>query len=165
ERMPGGVPIEVPRTDPLVLHVVWHDGVADRLEPVRLRAGEIQRVRVPAKTLELRTLLGARFGLRPSDTREPETPSGLDFTSLRARHSPFFGRENEIGHLRQTMSLRSNGWILLTGPTGVGKSAVLCRLLDLLEREGAPVLMHFLEGGPARWAKTKIVEDSLRAQA
>lgn len=162
--LPGGLEFPVPQTDPLVVDVVWHDGVRDHLERVRLRPGQSRRLHLPSPNAELRTLLGQRQALIPTRTADTDLVPGFDFAALRARHRPFHARQEEFAELQKRARFAPDTCLALTGPPGVGKTALLCRLLDALAADRAPVAVHFLADGPPQWSRTKVLQASLRQQ-
>jgi hypothetical protein len=59
-----GIPLPVPRTDPLVISVSWGTGRPPGQVDVRLHSGEDKLVPVPGSQVELRTITGGRLVLR-----------------------------------------------------------------------------------------------------
>ena len=162
--LPGGLEFPIPQTDPLVVDVLWHDGIRDHLQRVRLRAGQSRRLHLPSPNAELRTLLGQRQALVPTQTADTDLVPGFDFAALRARHRPFHARQEEFTELQKRARFAADTCLALTGPPGVGKTALLCRLLDALAADRAPVAVHFLADGPPQWSRTKVLQASLRQQ-
>ena len=96
--------------------------------------------------------------------------SNVDFESERARHGPFFAREDVIVEILRILNGQkpmARGWLTLLGGPGVGKSAILVHLLESLEglepREG-PIAFHFIRRGDNGQDRTEAVERSLCAQ-
>jgi hypothetical protein len=86
-------------------------------------------------------------------------PSGLidDFREERARHMQRFGREDLLARMR--MLMESDGWVILLGSWGVGKSAVMHYLLQEMEQDG-PVPHHFIRRGKNKWDQpSRVAED------
>ncbi len=152
--------IAVPDTSPLVLDLRWHDGVSAQSNRVLFERGERRRVAVSATEVELRAIDGTRHLVRRAGTRTPG--AGLDFGAIRSRHRPFFAREAEVEELDAVLRERQAAGII--GADGIGKSALLCRYLDLLESRHEEVLVHFLADGPESWREPATVEASLIAQ-
>jgi hypothetical protein len=92
-----------------------------------------------------------RVAWRPSPSGHIE-----DFSSERARHGPRFGREDLLAQIRKLVE--NDGWVILKGSWGIGKSAVMHYLLQELEQSGS-VPHHFIRRGqnyrdePARVAE------------
>ena len=97
---PPGESIELPDTDPLLLEVSWHDGTAPQQRHLQIREGEERRFPVSAKSVELRTVDGARCRLGYEE--EGGVPlGGIDFSAVRALHRPFYAREEELEELME----------------------------------------------------------------
>jgi WD40 repeat protein len=156
--------LQVPRTDPLLIDVLWQDPVkGDERKEVTLRPGERQAVEISARAVQLRTLLGEVYELRPEGLPSRRLADQIiDFSEGRARHRPFFGRERELA-LLETMVLTS-GLIAVGGPTGIGKTAFLARFLDLCEQRGNLPPHHFFRRGDPRLEDLATAERSLVAQ-
>ncbi|HKV10684.1 MAG TPA: AAA family ATPase [Thermoanaerobaculia bacterium] len=154
--------LQVPRTDPLRVDVLWQDLTGEeRSTEVRLRSGERRTVEVSARTVRLRTLLGEVYELRPEGFPSRRFADQIiDFSEERARHRPFFGRTP----LENLISPSSRGLILVTGPTGAGKTASLARFLDLQEQRGSLPPHHFFRRGDPRLEDIAVAERSLIAQ-
>ncbi|HSF38696.1 MAG TPA: AAA family ATPase [Thermoanaerobaculia bacterium] len=155
--------LQVPRTDPLLVDVLWLDPAEgdERSEQVTLRPGERRSVEVPARMVRLRTILGEVYELRPEGLPGRRLADHiLDFSEERARHRPFFGKTP----LEGLISPSSTGLILVTGPTGAGKTASLARVLDLREQRGDLVPHHFFRRGDPRLGDIAGAERSLVAQ-
>lgn len=163
----GGSVLQVPRTDPLRVDVLWQDpGTGEeRSTEVRLRPGEWKAVDVPVRAVRLRTLLGEVYELRPEGLPSRRLADQIiDFSEERARHRPFFGREEELAELEEAISSMSGRGLLITGPTGVGKTAFLSRFLDLQEEQGNLPIHHFFRRGDPRLEDLAAAERSLVAQ-
>ncbi|HLL23744.1 MAG TPA: WD40 repeat domain-containing protein, partial [Kofleriaceae bacterium] len=86
----------------------------------------------------------------------------LDFSAERARHPVLLGRVALLAAIERHIS-EGASCVLLRGTYGRGKSAVLCKLLERLERQG-PVPHHFLRRSRAEWADPEAVAHSLARQ-
>lgn len=62
-----------------------------------------------------------------------------DSSAIRARHSTVLGRKDVLAKLHRLTSTNSNGWVLVRGGPGVGKSALLSAFISELEHDTAPV--------------------------
>lgn len=159
--------LQVPRTDPLRVDVLWQDpGNGDeRSTPVTLRPGERKAVDVPVRTVRLRTLLGEVYDLRPEGLPSRRLADQIiDFSEERARHRPFFGREEELAVFEEAISSITGGEFRVDGPTGIGKTAFLSRFLDLREERGKLPVHHFFRRGDPRSEDLAAAERSLVAQ-
>ncbi|HSF38676.1 MAG TPA: WD40 repeat domain-containing protein [Thermoanaerobaculia bacterium] len=159
--------LQVPQTDPLLIDVLWQDPAEgdERSEQVTLRPGERRSVEVPARTVRLRTILGEVYELRPEGLPGRRLADHiLDFSAERARHRPFFGREEELTAFDKRISEISGGGLLVDGPTGIGKTAFLSRFLDLREERGNLPPHHFFRRGDPRLEDLAAAEESLVAQ-
>lgn len=89
----------------------------------------------------------------------------FDFEEERFRHGQLFGREDVLEQLRawlvgEQASVRG-GWVLLLGSPGVGKSAIVNRLLEILPRSTPH---HFIRRGNEGWDRPEVVVQSLCEQ-
>lgn len=66
------------------------------------------------------------------------------FHPVLARHRIFGGRRREIRCIIDAIDSRSSGYVLVTGPSGIGKSALLKHLMDRLPRRGRSIAVHFI---------------------
>ncbi len=97
-----------------------------------------------------------RVAWRPS-------PSGYteNFRDERARHGPRFGREDLLAQMRKVVE--NDGWVILKGSWGVGKSAVMHYLLQELEQSGS-VPHHFIRRGHNTWDQPARIAENLASQ-
>jgi hypothetical protein len=150
-----GPVVEVPRTDPLVLDVDWHDGRQARHRRLRFTKSDRLTVDVGTDLVELSALDGSGVTLRTA--RRPH--AGLDFSAERARRRPCLAREYEIAS-----ALRApDGVVYILGGRGTGKSVLACAVADRVERAGGVVAQHFF-GVKPQWDTTEAVVASLVAQ-
>jgi WD40 repeat protein len=150
------VPIEVPRTQPMVLDVDWHDGRMPH--STRLTFTDTPAsCSVHADEVTLTTLAGAQTRL----SRTRTTPAGLDFTAQRTHHRPYFDRHGLLD--RAVRVVQDVPWTLLTGSGGTGKTALACAIADRLERQGWLVAQHFY-GVDQAWDDPEVVVASLDSQ-
>ncbi len=84
-----------------------------------------------------------------------------DFRVERARHGQRFGRESLLARLRWLAGF--DGWVILKGSWGVGKSAVLHYLLQEMEQDGS-VPHHFIRRGIEKWDQPAHVAENLALQ-
>ena len=94
-------------------------------------------------------------------------PAGfIDFSQERTRHAGILGRDSLVTTVRGWIDGATNGWILIKGGPGTGKSAVFSVLLDQLEAEFGPeaVPQHFLRRGQANWDEPDVVLRNLIAR-
>lgn len=85
----------------------------------------------------------------------------FDFEEERFRHGPLFGREDVLGKLSAWLvgeQALHQGWVLLLGSPGVGKSAIVNRLLEALP---GPPPHHFIRRGNEGWDRPETVVQSL----
>lgn len=88
----------------------------------------------------------------------------IDFEEERSRHGQIFGRADVLAKLCDFLTgdrTRGLGWVLLLGPPGVGKSAIVNRLLDMLPRETP---YHFVRRGSKGWDRPSMVVHNLCAR-
>ena len=145
KQLTGAPEIRLPETEPLLLTVIHDDGSEETVKiPARLQPSV--RVPISGGPVRLRTLLGETFLLDARaagvDRRADEI---LDMRPERERHRDFFGRERLLSHLDGLLSApeRSSPWIVLAGGEGVGKTAVVARMLARLESRGVLAPHHF----------------------
>lgn len=89
----------------------------------------------------------------------------IDFEEERSRHAEIFGREDVIERLKGWLTgehALARGWVLLLGSPGVGKSAIVTRLLDTLPGPTPP--HHFIRRGIEGWDRPEVVVQNLCAQ-
>lgn len=99
-------------------------------------------------------------GLQGRRTRPAEF---YDWSGERQRHAELFGRQPVLDALEEAM--RRGGWVVVSGRPGVGKTALLVKLLNQLEqRRGRPVPHHFLQRCTADSCRPGVVLRSLAAQ-
>ncbi|HEX7186217.1 MAG TPA: AAA family ATPase [Thermoanaerobaculia bacterium] len=159
---PAGQKLLLPQTDPLLVDLSWHDpekSVRSGLQ-VTFRQGEVQKVPVSAEDVRLRTILGEVYDLRAAGTAPPSLRDWIiDFSEERARHRPFFGREEEQERIQEEIRTAKSGkLILVTGEVGAGKTALLANLI------GPETLHHFFRRGHERLEDIAAAERSLIAQ-
>lgn len=69
----------------------------------------------------------------------------LDYRIERQRHESFVERDELLARIERLLGAgEPDRWILVTGDSGMGKSALLASWLSRREREGAPVPHHFI---------------------
>jgi WD40 repeat protein/serine/threonine protein kinase len=88
----------------------------------------------------------------------------IDFTAERRRHEHFFGREEVLAQIDSTLAENDNGWLLLLGGPGLGKSALLNHWLIRRERAGLPTAFHFVRRNHKNWAEPEAIRANLAAQ-
>jgi WD40 repeat protein/serine/threonine protein kinase len=88
----------------------------------------------------------------------------IDFTAERRRHEHFFGREEVLAQIDATFAEIDNGWLLLLGGPGLGKSALLNHWLIRRERAGLPTAFHFVRRNHKNWAEPDAIRANLAAQ-
>lgn len=89
----------------------------------------------------------------------------IDFDGERSRHAEVLGREDVLDWLRGWLvgdHPLACGWVLLLGSPGVGKSAILTKILDTLPGPTAP--HHFIRRGIEGWDRPEVVVQNLCAQ-
>jgi WD40 repeat protein len=86
----------------------------------------------------------------------------LDYSNERQRHKRFVGRAALLERLDQ--ALASDGWVVVTGGPGMGKSALLAAWLSRREAAGAVVPHHFIRRGEYDWDDPAKLVGSLVAQ-
>ena len=162
-----GRQIQIPQTDPLLVELSWDEpGGESKAVQITFRKGEMQRIPVPVQYVCLQTMLGEVYSLRKAGT----APRGLtdwiiDFSEERARHRPFFGREEELERIQHELNTEGPGkLILVTGEVGTGKTALLAQVIDRLTEKGLEPAHHFFRRGRAYWANIAAAERSLIAQ-
>ena len=85
----------------------------------------------------------------------------IDFEEERFRHGQLFGREDVLDKLSTLLvgeQALHRGWVLLLGSPGVGKSAIVNRLLETLP---GPTPHHFIRRGNEGWDRPEMVVQSL----
>ena len=90
----------------------------------------------------------------------------IDFEDERARHGHLFERENVLARIRRFLvgeHALPRGWVLLLGSPGIGKSAILARILETLPEPMTP--HHFIRRGIEGWDRPEVVVQNLCAQA
>lgn len=133
--------------------------VLQRFRPGLSREAKLDLLLEHAEPVELHRRLRER-GLHQRKRRATEA---MDFTYERARHADLFGRDELLGAIEA--AAHSEGWVVLTGTAGVGKTALLAQLLARLEQQaGQPVPHHFLRRPVADSARPGVVLRSLAAQ-
>lgn len=154
--------ISLLRTDPLVLDVLGEEeqGPGERLE---IRQGESKGVRVAGPVVRLRTLLGEEYRLE--EEAAAWRREALDFSGVFERNRPAY----EVGFdsLLQRVFGQDDepGYVLVVGPPGAGKTALLCHLATRFQPPGAgPAPHHFFRREVRAWADLGIAERSLAAQ-
>jgi WD40 repeat protein len=88
----------------------------------------------------------------------------IDFEEERSRHGELFGRADVLDKLHGLLRgerTRGCGWVLLQGSPGVGKSAIVNRLLDMLP-EDTPY--HLIRRGNRGWDRPAVVVQNLCAR-
>ncbi len=87
----------------------------------------------------------------------------FNWSSERQRNAEVFGRQPVLEVLAQAIA--SGGWVVLSGRSGVGKTALLVQLLNALEEHrGRPVPHHFLRHTIADSSRPGVVLRALSAQ-
>ena len=133
--------------------------VLQRFQPGLLRNVKLDLLLQFADIGELHRLLRER-GLHQRKRRASEIP---DFGFERARHAELFGRDDLLSTL--LAACQQDGWVVVSGAAGVGKTALLVHLLNRLEQQFAvPVPHHFLRRTVADSARPGVVLRSLAAQ-
>jgi AAA ATPase domain len=92
------------------------------------------------------------------------SPGGIDFSIERQRHARFLAREDVLAQLDAWLRPGENGWVVITGGPGMGKSAVLSAWLTRREAAGATVPHHFVRRQVADWDQPEGIAASLSAQ-
>jgi len=83
----------------------------------------------------------------------------------RQRHESFAGREDLLERLDQLLIRdAADRWVLVTGGSGMGKSALLAQWLLRRERAGEQVPYHFIRRGAYDWDDAAKLVGSLVAQ-
>ena len=93
-------------------------------------------------------------------------PAIVDFDLERSRHQQFFGRDDiiaKIDALLHTPHL-NNGWVLITGAPGIGKSAILSNYLERLEKSGPKIPHHFLRRNYINSHRPDVIINNLAAR-
>ncbi|HEX3528610.1 MAG TPA: DUF4062 domain-containing protein [Thermoanaerobaculia bacterium] len=167
-----GQQIQIPQTDRLLVELSWGEPGREEVRRATFRKGEVQRIPVPVQNVRLRTILGEVYDLRKAGT----VPRGLrdwiiDFSEERARHRPFFGREEESERIRKLITIPGNPssvgggmLILVTGEVGTGKTALLSNFLEATSGEALKYPHHFFRRGNSRLEDLAVAERSLIAQ-
>ncbi len=178
---PDTHPLELPITTPLLLELRWSESSRSERRLLRLAPDETRRVAVPASAVQLRTADGREHELA-RDPANGGRPSGaIDFGPVRARHRPFCGYREQVEAIEKRLlgerpdgggsgygggggSGGYRGWIVISGPEGAGKTALLSHVLDRCEEQGFVAPHHYLTAGPRAWSERDVIEGSLRAQ-
>src|SRR5258708_298413 len=86
--------------------------------------------------------IGTQYNIYPA----AELPVAVNplLNNLLARHTPFGGREEELGILSAFVSQHSNGYLFVTGPSGFGKTALLANWVRALSQDNQAVCYHFI---------------------
>src|SRR5262249_19841340 len=117
----------------------WASGSKRETLPVTITPSDRRSFEIAASQIELRTALGETYMLSVDTTQQESTLDEEipDFSALRARHRPLFGRERLMQTLDEMVSARDDqvGGIFLSGSPGTGKTAALCQFLDIHEKE------------------------------
>ncbi|HWO22853.1 MAG TPA: AAA family ATPase [Kofleriaceae bacterium] len=88
----------------------------------------------------------------------------LDYSNERQRHKRFVGRAALLERLDR--ALATDGWIVVTGGPGIGKSALLAAWLLRREAAGAAVPHHFIRrGGDLRGACASVSAAAILASS
>jgi hypothetical protein len=86
----------------------------------------------------------------------------LDYSNERQRHKSFVGRAGLLERLDRLLA--TDGWVVVTGGPGMGKSALLAAWLARREAAGAVVPHHFIRRGEYDWDDPAKLVGSLVAQ-
>ena len=148
----SAVPIDLPDTDPLVVEVRWHDGVAARSQLTRFRVGEPVQVETGARSVDLVSLTGTSYNLSPAVS----LPAGR-FDHLKVGLRPCLARESEVGRLvRMLREPRYGGRAFaIAGRPGCGNSTLLVAVTDALVEAGTAVVEYFFTGADDAEAVTR----------
>jgi WD40 repeat protein len=103
------------------------------------------------------------------NSADPVQSSGarmIDFAQELMRHGEIIGREQEIATVRGWIEGASNGYILIKGNPGTGKSALMVAILKQLENEYGyeSVPYHFLRRRQGDWGEPDAVVSNLIAR-
>jgi WD40 repeat protein len=96
----------------------------------------------------------------------------IDFSAELGRHRDVVGREDVFNAIEQHLREGGDqgGWVLVTGSAGKGKSAILAKMLERLERRAASahsklhVVRHVLRRDSADWTDPATIVWSLSEQ-
>jgi len=133
--------------------------VIQRFQPGLSRNAKLDLLLLHADLGELHRRLRER-GLHQRKRRASEVP---EFGGERVRHPELFGRDDLLETL--VAACRHDGWVVVSGASGVGKTALLSHLLNRLEQQlGVPVPHHFLRRTIADSARPGVVLRSLSSQ-
>lgn len=89
----------------------------------------------------------------------------IDFEEERSRHGHLFGREDVLEKLLAMLvgdQTPDRGWVSLLGSPGIGKSAIINRILERLPGPTPP--HHFIRRGNEGWDRAERVMQNLCAQ-
>jgi WD40 repeat protein len=92
----------------------------------------------------------------------PMSAERLDYSNERQRHRRFVGRAGLLERLDRLLA--TDGWVVVTGGPGMGKSALLAAWLSRREAAGAAVPHHFIRRGEYDWDDPGKLVGSLVAQ-
>ena len=138
-----GLVFELPRTSPLVVEIGWHDGAAPRRQTAIVAAGVDVALGSIVGPLTLRTLAGQRYVIEPELAQAPSSSPEASWGQRRPRvvNPPpapvpdwFQDRDFETALLAEYLIDPGTRMVWVTGPAGVGKTALVCRLLSEVER-------------------------------
>ena len=145
-----GLVVELPRTSPLVAEMSWSDGVTFHSEVQTIAPGTHIVLGSIVGPVTLRTLAGHRYIIEPEMADRPGQPGETGWRGSRPRiinSSPataptwFQGRQVETGLLAQYVTDAGIVMVTVTGRGGIGKTAMVCRLLKGLEDGRIPDVM------------------------
>ena len=89
--------------------------------------------------------------LTDEDPLDTEIRAHREFGEERGRKHPFKGRENMLGRIGSHIVSGANHPLILFGPAGTGKTALLARAVELAEEQvpGAVTIRRFIGATPA----------------
>lgn len=147
---PDAFLLELPRIDPLRLQISWKSEDRTLKRTLLFRPGENLTESVEASTIALRTATGEQYELHAemAGSEGVGSPATIAFEAERKRHRPYFGFERLA---RNLATATKPSFTVVAGGPGCGKTAFLCRVLDLAEEGGDGfVVHHFLGAEPDR---------------